>query len=138
MEVEKINHHSTMCFKHLIDEPRLRRWFQINVLHPERAHISKPEIQKEIGKKFNITDTQKISIYGFPTYGKRSSCSVLIYDKLEDAIKYEPNHRLLKYKIHDVGSNTQKNIDKRANKFVVSCQKERVLSHSFHPLYRKK
>ena len=91
-----------------------------------------------MGKKYNITDTQKIFIYGFPTYGKRSSGSVLIYDKLEDAIKYEPNHRLLKNTIHDFVTNTNKNTEKRANKFVVSCQKERVLSHSFHPLYRKK
>ena len=116
MDVKKINHRPTVCIKHLIDKPRLRRWFQINVLHPRRGNVSKPEIQKEIGKKFNITDTQKIFIYFFCTYGQRSSGFGLVYDKLEDAIKYEPNHRLLKNRIHDVGSNTQKNIDKRAKK----------------------
>ena len=90
--------------KHLIDEPRLRRQFQINVLHPRRGNLSKPEIQKEIGKKFNIDDTQQISIFGFRTYGKISSGFGLIYDKLEDAIKYEPNRRLLKNIIHDFGT----------------------------------
>ena len=116
MDVKKIPHRPTVCIRHLIDEPRLRRRFQIHILHPGRGNLSKPEIQKEIGKKFGITGTQQIFIYGFRTYGQRYSSFGLVYDKLEDAIKYEPNHRLLKNRIHDVGSNTQKNIDKREKK----------------------
>ena len=108
MEVNKINHRPTVCIKHLIDEVRLRRRFQINVLHPGRGNIFKPEIHKEIGKKFNIFDTQTIFIYGFRTYGQRSSSFGLIYDKLEDAIKYEPNHMFLKTGIHDFGTHIKK------------------------------
>ena len=115
-DVKKINHRPKVCIKHLIYERKLRRRFQINVLHLGRGNLSKLEIQKEIGNKLNITDTQKIFIFGFCTCGKRSLGFGLVYDKLEDAIKYEPNHRLLKNRIHDVGSNTQKNIDKRAKK----------------------
>ena len=107
MDVKKINHCPTVCIKHLIDEVRLRRRFQINVLHLGRGNLCKPEIQKEVGNKFNIGDTQKIFIYGFCTYGKRSSSFGLLYDNLEDAMKYEPKHRLLKNKIHDFGKNTK-------------------------------
>ena len=116
MDLKKIKHRPTVCIRHLIDEPRLRRRFQIHVLYPGRGNLSIPKIQKKIGNKFGITDTQKIFIYGFCTYGQRSPGFGLVYEKLEDAIKYEPNHRLLKNRIHDVGSNTQKNIDKRAKK----------------------
>ena len=59
MDVKKINHRPIVYIKHLIDEPRLRHRFQINVLHPGRGNLSKSEIQKEIGKKFCIIETQK-------------------------------------------------------------------------------
>ena len=114
MDVKKINHPPTICIKHLIDEPRLRRQFQINVLHHGRGNLSKPESQKEIWKKFDITDTQKIIIYSFCTYRQRSSSFGLVYDKLEDAIKYEPNHKLVKNGIHDLGKKTQKNTEKKS------------------------
>ena len=116
MDVKKIPHRPTVCIRHLIDEPRLRRRFQIHILHPRRGNLSKPEIQKEIGKKFGITGTQQIFIYGFRTYGQRSSGFGLVYDKLEDAIKYEPNHRLVKNGIRDLGKKTQKNTEKKAKK----------------------
>ena len=124
MDVKKIPHRPTVCIRHLIDEPRLRHRFQMHILHPGRRNLSKPEIQNEIGKEFGITGRQQIFIYGFHTYGQRSSGFGLVYDKLEDAIKYEPNHRLLKNTIHDFGTNTNKNTEKRANKFVVPYQKK--------------
>ena len=71
MDVKKIKHRPTGII-HLIDELRLRRQFQVHVLHPGRGNLSKLEIQKEIGNKFGITGTQQIFIYGFRTYGQRS------------------------------------------------------------------
>ena len=128
MDVKKIKHCPTVCIRHLIDEPRLRHWFQIHVLHLGRGNLSKPEIQKETGKKFGITGTQQIFIYCFRTYGQRSSGFGLAYDKLEDAIKYEPNHRLVKNKIRDLGKKTQKNTGKKKQrKFVVSCQENKKI-----------
>ena len=116
MDVKKIKHRPTVCIRHLIDEPRLRHRFQIHVLHLGRGNLSKLEIQKEIGQKFGITNTQQIFIYIFHTYGKISSGFGFVYDKLEGAIKYKPNHRLLKNGIHDLGRNTQKNTEKREKK----------------------
>ena len=84
MDVKKINHRPTVYIRHLINEPRLRHQFQIHVLHLGRGNLSKPKFQKEIGKKCGITDTQKIFIYGFRTYGQRSSSLGLVYYKLED------------------------------------------------------
>ena len=122
---KKTPHRPTVCIRHLIDEPRLRRRFQIHVLHPGRGNLSKPEIQKEVGKKIGITGTQQIFIYGFRTYGQRYSGFGLVYENLEDAIKYEPNHRLVKNGIRDLGKKTQKNIEKKQRKFVVSCQEKK-------------
>ena len=95
-----------MCNKYIIDEPRIRCQFQINVLHHGRGNISKPEIQKEIGKKFRITHTQKIFVYVFCTYAQRSSGFGLIYEKLDNAINYEPNQSFLKNEICDFSSKT--------------------------------
>ena len=94
----------------------MRCRFQIHILHLGRGNLSKPKIQKEIGKKFGITDTHQIFIYGFHTYGQRSSGFGLVYDKLEDAIKYEPKHRLVKNEIRDLGKKNQKNIEKKGKK----------------------
>ena len=116
MDVKKINHRPTVYIRHLIDKPSLRRRFQIHVLHPRRGNLSKPKIQKEIGKKFDIIGTQQIFIYGFRTYGQRSPSFGLVYDNIEDAIKYEPNHRLVKNGIRDLGNKTQKNSEKKAQK----------------------
>ena len=140
MDVKKIKHRPTVCIRHLIDEPRLRRRFHIHVLHPGRRNLSKPEIQKEIGNKFGITSTQQIFIYGFHTYGQRSSSFGLVYDKLEDAIKYEPNHRLVKNGIHDLGKKTQKNTGKKnkENPWFHAKKIKRLFSHSHHHLYMKK
>ena len=40
----------------------------------------------------------------------------MVYDKLEDAIKYEPNHRLVKNGIRDLGKKTEKITEKKAKK----------------------
>ena len=70
MEVKKINHRPTVCIKHLIDEPRLRCHFKINVLHPGRGNISKHKIQKDIGKELNIVDTKNYLFLVFVHMGK--------------------------------------------------------------------
>ena len=134
MDVKKIKHRPMVCIRHLIDEPRLRHRFHIHILHPRRGNLSKPEIQKEIGKKFGITDTQQIFIYGFRTYGKRSSGFGLVYDKLEDAIKYEPNHRLVKNEIRDLGKKTKKNTEKKSkeNPWCHAKKIKRLFSDSHH------
>ena len=36
--------------------------------------------------------------------------------KLDDAIKYEPNHRLVKNGVRDLGKKTKKNTGKKAKK----------------------
>ena len=87
-----------MGIKYLIDEPRLRHGFQINVLCG-RGKFYKTKSHEEIGKKFNITDTKKIFIYDFCMYQKILSGFGLICDNLEDAIIYEPNHWFIKNEI---------------------------------------
>ena len=84
----------------MIDEPCLRRHFRIHVIHPRRGNLSNPELKEEIAKKFKVVDQQTIFGFGFRTYGFRSSSFCVVYDKLEDAIKYEPSQRLVKNDIH--------------------------------------
>ena len=40
----------------------------------------------------------------------------MVHVKIEDAIKYEPNYRLVKNGIRDLGKKTQKNTEKKAKK----------------------
>ena len=84
----------------MIDEPRLRRRFQIHVIHPRRGNLSNPELKEEIAKKFKVVDQQTIFGFGFRTYGFRSSGFGVAYDKLVNAIKYEPSCRFVKNGIH--------------------------------------
>ena len=98
--MEQSNSNITVGIRHLIDEPHLRRRFQIHVIHPRHGNLSNPEIKEEIAKKFKVVDQQTIFVFGFRTYGFRSSGFGVVYDKLEDAIKYEPSRRLVKNGIH--------------------------------------
>ena len=109
MDVKKIKNRPTVCIRHLIDEPRLRR------------------------------RQQQIFIYGFRTYGQRSSGFGLVYDKLEDAIKYEPSHKLVKNGIRDRGKKTKKNTGKKRkeNPWCHAKKIRRLFNHSHHHLHMK-
>ena len=55
-------------------------------------------------------------VFGFRTYGQRSSGFGVVYDKLEDALKYEPTRRLAKNGLHGVEYKSLKDSKLRCKK----------------------
>ena len=100
--MEKPKSNVTVGIRHLVDEPRLRRRFQIHVIHAHRGKLSNQELKEEIAKKFNVVNHQTIFVFGFRTYGFRSFSFCVVYNKLEDAVKYVPTCILVKNDIHGV------------------------------------
>ena len=73
----------------------------------EEETFRKQKFKRRLGRNLALLIHKKF-IYDFQTCGQRSSGFGLVYDKLEDAIKYEPNHRLVKSGIRDLGKKAQK------------------------------
>ena len=114
--MEKPKSNVTVGIRHLVDDPRLRRRFQIHVIHAHRGKLSNQELKEEIAKKFNVVNHQTIFVFGFRTYGHRSSGFGVVYDKLEDALKYEPTRRLDKNGLHGVENKSLKDSKLRCKK----------------------
>jgi len=70
----------------------------IDVLHPNRANVSKNELKDVVGKQFKVNDDKTIFLFGFRTAfgGQKSTGFCLIYDSLEDALDVEPKYRLVR------------------------------------------
>ena len=53
-------------------------------------------MKEELGRKFDVLDTQPIFIYSFQTKSPFSKGFGIIYDSVEDSLKCKPKHRLPK------------------------------------------
>jgi small subunit ribosomal protein S24e len=75
-----------------------RKQMILDVMHPNRANVSKAEIATQVAKQFEVNDEKTIFVFGFRTAigGQKSSGFCLIYDTLEDALSTEPKYRLLR------------------------------------------
>jgi len=75
-----------------------RKQMIIDVLHPNRANVSKKELQGLLAKEFKVSDEKTIFLYGFRTQfgGGKSTGFAMIYDSLEDALDVEPKYRLIR------------------------------------------
>ena len=111
--VETLKGH-TVCTRHLVDNLYLhRRQIQIHVIHPQRGNLSRLDLKEELARKFHVSDTQTIFISGFQTKGPFSKGFGIIYDKVEDALKNEPTHRLPQ---NDLKSHVNKTTQKSRNR----------------------
>ena len=87
----------TVCIRHLVDHLHLhRRQFQIHVIHPGIANLSRLKLKQELASKFNVSNTQTIFISSFKTKGPFSKGFNIIYDSKDDTLQHEPKHRLFK------------------------------------------
>ena len=108
----------TVCIRPLVDVLHLlRRQFQIHVIHLGRGNLSGTELKEELVRKFNVSDTQTIFIYGFQTKYPFSKGFGIIYDNIEDAMKHEPKHRLAQNGLKAHVEKTTKECKNRAKKF---------------------
>jgi len=57
-----------------------------------------------------------IFVFGFRTYEQNYSRFCIVYDKLEDAVKYKPKSRLVKNGIHVDGNKSAKDSKNREKK----------------------
>ncbi len=70
----------------------------IDVLHPNRANVSKDELRENLAKTYKA-EKDAVSIFGLRTNfgGGKSTGFGLIYNSPADAKKFEPNYRLVRY-----------------------------------------
>lgn len=83
----------------MISNPLLaRRQFVIDVLHPNRANVSKDELRERLSEIYK-TEKDSISVFGFRTHfgGGKSTGFGLVYSSIADAKKFEPSYRLVRY-----------------------------------------
>lgn len=75
-----------------------RRQFVIDVLHPNRANVSKDELREKLAATYKA-DKDAVSVFGFRTQygGGKSTGYGLIYQSAADALRFEPNYRSVRY-----------------------------------------
>jgi len=75
-----------------------RKQMVLDVLHPNKATVSKKDLKDILAKEYNVSDDKTIFTFGFRTAfgGQRSTGFALIYDTLEDALDSEPKYRLVR------------------------------------------
>ncbi|KAI9885120.1 MAG: hypothetical protein M1823_003089 [Watsoniomyces obsoletus] len=74
-----------------------RKQMVVDVLHPNRANVSKDELRSKLSELYKADKTQ-VSVFGFRTQygGGKSTGFALIYDSQEALKKFEPHYRLVR------------------------------------------
>jgi ribosomal protein S24E len=69
-----------------------------DVLHPNRANVSKDELRGKLGELYKAKKDD-VSVFGLKTHfgGGKSTGFALIYDSAEAMKKFEPRYRLVRY-----------------------------------------
>ena len=89
----------TIRTRKVISNPLLaRRQFVIDVLHPNRANVSKDELREKLAETYKA-EKDAVSVFGFRTQfgGGKSTGFGLIYQSAADAKRFEPTYRLVRY-----------------------------------------
>ena len=75
-----------------------RKQMIIDVLHPNKANVSRTELRELLAKQFKVQNDKCISVFGFRTAfgGQKSTGFALIYDSVDDALDSEPKYRLIR------------------------------------------
>lgn len=69
-----------------------------DILHPNRANISKDDLRAKLGELYKANKDQ-ISVFGLRTHygGGKTTGFALVYDSTEALKKFEPRYRLVRY-----------------------------------------
>ncbi|KAI4165889.1 MAG: hypothetical protein LQ342_000320 [Letrouitia transgressa] len=89
----------TLRTRKFIRNPLLgRKQMVVDVLHPNRANVSKDELRTKLGELYRA-NKESVSCFGFRTQygGGKSTGFALIYDSPEALKKFEPHYRLVRY-----------------------------------------
>ncbi|KAF2640995.1 hypothetical protein P280DRAFT_299473 [Massarina eburnea CBS 473.64] len=89
----------TLRTRKFIRNPLLgRRQMVVDILHPNRANVSKDELRGKLGELYKAKKDD-ISVFGLKTHygGGKTTGFALIYDSAEAMKKFEPHYRLVRY-----------------------------------------
>ncbi|GAM87350.1 hypothetical protein ANO11243_053740 [Dothideomycetidae sp. 11243] len=89
----------TLRTRKFIRNPLLgRKQMVVDVLHPNRANVSKDELRDKLSELYK-SNKEAVSVFGFRTQygGGKSTGFALIYESPEAMKKFEPRYRLVRY-----------------------------------------
>jgi len=92
-------HPVTLRTRKFIRNPLLgRKQMVVDVLHPNRANVSKDELRTKLSEMYKASKEQ-VSVFGFRTQygGGKSTGFALLYDSAEAMKKFEPHYRLVRF-----------------------------------------
>ena len=94
-----------------------RRQMVVDVIHPDRASLSKKEIREKVAQLYKTTP-DLVFCFGFNTNfgGGKSSGFALIYDTLDFAKKFEPRYRLARQGVVEPKKTARKQRKERNNR----------------------
>ncbi|KAI9849989.1 MAG: hypothetical protein M1838_006215 [Thelocarpon superellum] len=74
-----------------------RKQMVVDVLHPNRANVSKDELRTKLAELYKA-DKDQVAVFGFRTQygGGKSTGFALIYDSKDALKKFEPHYRLVR------------------------------------------
>ena len=121
----------TIRTRKVISNPLLaRKQFVIDVLHPNRANVSKDELRERLAEVYKA-EKDAVSVFGFRTQygGGKSTGFGLVYNSAADAKKFEPTYRLVRYGLAEKiekASRQQRKQKKNRDKKVFGTGKRRA------------
>jgi len=113
----------TIRTRKFVSNPLLqRKQFVVDVLHPNRANVSKDELRDKLSSIYKA-DKNQVSVFGFRTAfgGGKSTGFGLVYESQEALKNFEPRYRLIRYdlekKIERASRQQRKQRKNRSKKF---------------------
>ncbi|QSZ33334.1 hypothetical protein DSL72_002922 [Monilinia vaccinii-corymbosi] len=88
----------TLRTRKFIRNPLLgRRQMVVDILHPNRANISKDELRSKLAELYKASQDQ-VNVFGLRTQfgGGKTTGFALVYDSPEALKKFEPHYRLVR------------------------------------------
>ncbi|XP_020893942.1 40S ribosomal protein S24 [Exaiptasia diaphana] len=94
-----------------------RKQMVVDILHPNRASVSKSEIREKLSKMYKTTPDVVVA-FGFKTAfgGGRSTGFALIYDSLDAVKKFEPKYRLARLGLYEGSRPARKQRKEKKNR----------------------
>lgn len=90
----------------------------LDVIHPNRATVSKTEITEQLARIYKVKDAKAISVFGFRTAfgGGKSTGFALIYDNVDAARTIEPKYRLIRSGLAQAVEKSRKQLKELKNR----------------------
>merc|ERR1711976_530727 len=100
LQIVKMSEVTLRTRKYMTNRLLCRKQMVVEVLHPGKASVAKPEIREKLAQMYRCTP-DRIFAFGFRTNfgGGKSTGFALIYDTLDFAKKFEPKHRLARQSV---------------------------------------